>query len=113
MGGGDEIATVSLTVGAAFVNMTMVVDYYRRGMIGDNRKVRTGDLQPASNVGTLERYRIALKLSALFQSVGATAVARRSQSTVTSRGSRDIPTVRNARRELGERDGGANAAARV
>ena len=35
---------VSLMVGAAFVNLTMLVDYYRRGMVGNNRRVRAGGL---------------------------------------------------------------------
>jgi hypothetical protein len=62
--GEDEIAMVSLTVGAAFVNLTMFADYYRRGMVGDNRKVRAGDLQP---LPTLVRWgAIALNLLALF-----------------------------------------------
>ena len=62
--GEDEIAMVSLTVGAAFVNLTIFVDYYRRGMVGDNRKVRSGDLQP---LPTLVRWGvIALNLFALF-----------------------------------------------
>ena len=52
--GEDEIAMVSLTVGAAFVNLTMFADYYRRGLVGENRKVRAGDLQP---LPTLGRYR--------------------------------------------------------
>ena len=59
--GEDEIAMVSLTVGAAFVNLTMFADYYRRGMVGKNRKVRAGDLQPLPRW-----YVIALNLFALF-----------------------------------------------
>ena len=55
---------VSLTVATAFVNLTMFVDYYRRGMVGDNRKVRAGGLQP---LPTLVRWgAIALNLLALF-----------------------------------------------
>jgi hypothetical protein len=62
--GEDEIAMVSLTVGAAFVNLTMFADYYRRGMVGKNRNVRAGDLQP---LPTLVRWGvIALNLFALF-----------------------------------------------
>jgi hypothetical protein len=62
--GEDEIAMVSLMVGAAFVNLTMFVDYYRRGLVGNNRKVRAGDLQP---LPTLVRWgAIALNLLALF-----------------------------------------------
>ncbi|HXD18339.1 MAG TPA: hypothetical protein VN654_15105 [Vicinamibacterales bacterium] len=61
--GQDEIAMVSLTVGTAFVNLTMFVDYYRRGMVGKNRQVRAGDLQP---LPTLIRWGvIALNLFAL------------------------------------------------
>jgi hypothetical protein len=55
---------VSLMVGAAFVNLTMLVDYYRRGMVGNNRKVRAGGLQP---LPTLVRWdAIALSLLAPF-----------------------------------------------
>ena len=62
--GEDEIAMVSLTVGAAFVNLTMFVDYYRRGLLGDNRQVRAGGLQP---LPTSVRWgAIALNLLALF-----------------------------------------------
>ena len=58
--GEDEIAMVSLTFGAAFVNLTMFVDYYRRGLVGQNRSVRAGDLQP---IPTLVRWGvIALNL---------------------------------------------------
>jgi hypothetical protein len=42
----------------------VLVDYYRRGMVGDNRKVRAGDLQP---LPTFVRWgAIALNLLALF-----------------------------------------------
>src|SRR5689334_11295658 len=41
--GEDEIGMVSLTFGAAFVNLTIFIDYYRRGMVGKNRKVRAGE----------------------------------------------------------------------
>ena len=62
--GDDEIAMVALTVGAAVVNLTMFVDYYRRGMVGDNRRVRAGDLQP---LPTLVRWgAIVLNLVAMF-----------------------------------------------
>ena len=62
--GEDEIAMVSLTFGAAFVNLAMFVDYYRRGLVGENRRVRAGDLQP---LPTLVRWgAIALNLFALF-----------------------------------------------
>ena len=62
--GEDEIAMVSLMVGTAFVNLTVFVDYYRRGMVGNNRKVRAGGLQP---VPTSVRWgAIALNLLALF-----------------------------------------------
>ncbi len=62
--GEDEIVMVSLTFGAAFVNLTIFVDYYRRGMLGKNRKVRAGDLQA---LPTLVRWGvIALNLFAAF-----------------------------------------------
>jgi hypothetical protein len=62
--GEDEIVMVWLTFGAAFVNLTIFVDYYRRGMVGKNRKVRAGDLQP---LPTLVRWGvIALNLFAVF-----------------------------------------------
>jgi uncharacterized membrane protein len=62
--GEDEIAMVSLTFGAAFVNLAMFADYYRRGLVGENRSVRAGDLQP---LPMMVRWGvIALNLFALF-----------------------------------------------
>jgi len=62
--GEDELAMVSLVVAAAFLNLVMFVDYYRRGMVGANRSVRAGGLQP---LPTAVRWvAIALNLLALF-----------------------------------------------
>ena len=62
--GDDEIAMVSLVVGAAAMNLTVFADYYRRGLVGHNRRVRAGDLQP---LPVLVRWgTIALNLVALF-----------------------------------------------
>jgi hypothetical protein len=44
--GDDEIVMVTLTVGAAVVTVALLIDYFRRGLLGDNRRVRAGDLQP-------------------------------------------------------------------
>jgi len=62
--GEDEIAMVALVVGAAVVNLTMFVDYYRRGLLGENRRVRAGDLQPLP--ASVRWGAIALNLVALF-----------------------------------------------
>jgi hypothetical protein len=62
--GEDEIVMVSLVVGAAVVNLIMSVDYYRRGLLGDNRRVRAGGLQPLP--ASVRWGAIALNLLALF-----------------------------------------------
>jgi hypothetical protein len=62
--GEDEIVMVSLVVGAAVVNLIMFVDYYRRGLLGDNRRVRAGGLQPLP--ASVRWGAIALNLLALF-----------------------------------------------
>ena len=51
-------------VGAAVVNLTMFVDYFRRGLLGDNRKVRAGNLQPLP--ASMRWAAIAMNLLALF-----------------------------------------------
>ncbi len=77
--GSDEIVMVTLLVGSAFINLVVLVDYYRRGFVGSNRSVRAGDLHPlpaflrwgvmALNIATL------LSLSILFQSRGVNFVS--------------------------------------
>lgn len=62
--GDDEVVMVSLVVGAAVMNLTIFADYYRRGLLGRDRSVRAGDLQP---LPVLVRWgTIALNLMVLF-----------------------------------------------
>jgi len=62
--GDDEIVMVTLTVGAAVVTLAMLVDYLRRGLLGDNRRVMAGDLRPIPI--WLRWGAIGLNLLALF-----------------------------------------------
>jgi len=72
--GPDEVAMVVLLVGSAGTNLAVLADYYRRGLVGRDRRVRSGSVQPLPiamrygviglNVATL------LSLSILLQQRG-------------------------------------------
>ena len=62
--GDDELVMVSLTIGAAVLTLAILADYFRRGLLGKNRKVRAGDLQPIP--GWMRWSAIGMNLLALF-----------------------------------------------
>jgi hypothetical protein len=62
--GDDEIVMVSLVVGAGVLNLAMFADYFRRGMLGENRRVRAGDLRPFP--APVRWGAIGMNLGALF-----------------------------------------------